>query len=820
MIDNGHKDKLSPPAPAENKDTSLFDKLIYERGYLILFILIVIIGIFVFKDYIFLKSLYLFKDIGSDTLNIGYPQLVHISEYLRTEGIPKWSFNQGMGQNIFPFALGNPFDLILYMLGKDYLAYGIVYVEFLKIILGGIIFYLYLRTVSLTRYASIVGGILFSFSGFMILGGGWYIFSTKAVYGALLLFSFEKLFKEKSWVFFPVPIALIASLQPFDLYLYGVFLFIYTIFRYVDEKGLDIRGFSILLFKMAGLCALGVAISSVFLLSSILQIMESPRISGDASYFGALLSKPVFGFADTTHYITAVMRLFSNDLLGTGSFYRGWSNYLEAPMFYSGLMSLILVPQVFIFLNRRQKILYLIIAGCFILPVIFPFFRYAFWLFSGDYYRGFSFFISLMLLFFSLKALDRIDKSKRINLALLVMTSGLLLGVLYYPYQAAINNLIDNEIRTLTVVFLVVYTVIIYLLGLRKLSSFVKAVLLVLICIELAFFSSITANRRLMMSSNEFNQKVGYNDYTNDAVAFLNHIDKGFYRINKDYSSGTAIHGSLNDAKVQNYKGVSSYHQFNQQYYVKFLHALEILHGNVESETRWIRGLRAHPLLQTFASVKYNLSKSDNPAFTKSGYYIIKRFGDVQILRNKYFLPLGFTYDKYIIDSDFQKLSIPQKDIILLRSFVIADAENREFQGLTRLDLHDIMNNPDFDFHQYGKLVHARSKDVLKIVEYNQNVIKGTISLDKMKLLFFSIPYDRGWSAKVDGKKVQPRLVNIGFIGLLLDKGEHIVELEFHPPYLLAGAVVSSASILLYILLVFISRTRKRRDRKPSLKNV
>jgi hypothetical protein len=52
-----------------------------------------------FGGYLFGDSLYLFKDIGSDTLNYYYPQMLNVSNYLREEGIPAWSFYQCMGQN-------------------------------------------------------------------------------------------------------------------------------------------------------------------------------------------------------------------------------------------------------------------------------------------------------------------------------------------------------------------------------------------------------------------------------------------------------------------------------------------------------------------------------------------------------------------------------------------------------------------------------------------------------------------------------------------------------------------------------------------------
>jgi len=93
------------------------------------------IVLFVFWDFLTFQKLYLFHDIGSDTLNASLPKFYHISQYLREYGVPGWSFNQGMGQNIYPFSIGDPFNFILYLFGAPYLVFVIAYVEILKIFL-------------------------------------------------------------------------------------------------------------------------------------------------------------------------------------------------------------------------------------------------------------------------------------------------------------------------------------------------------------------------------------------------------------------------------------------------------------------------------------------------------------------------------------------------------------------------------------------------------------------------------------------------------------------------------------------------------------
>ena len=94
------------------------------------------------------------------------------------------------------------------------------------------------------------------------------------------------------------------------------------------------------------------------------------------------------------------------------------------------------------------------------------------------------------------------------------------------------------------------------------------------------------------------------------------------------------------------------------------------------------------------------------------------------------------------------------------------------------------------------------------ITGHSQNRIDGRIRLARRKLLFFSIPYDKGWSATVDGRAARLRLVNIGFMGLPLDAGEHEVELRFTPPLRKPGAIVSLAGLAVYGFLFAVWRNR------------
>ena len=414
----------------EIKKESVFNHFISTKGIWLALGLTVMLIIILFYDFILGNSYYLFKDIGSDSINLALPQLTLLTKYLHTEGFPMWSFSQGMGQNIMP-SLSDPFNWIVIAFGTGNIAYGFIWMELIKMLLTAMFFFLFLKQLRLSSLALLIGTLLYTFSGFIIIGSGWNIFSAEACFLALLLLSFEKLYLKNTWYLFPVAVALITMLQPFDLYFYGLFLVIYFLFRHFTSESPSWNKLFTVSLKMAGLGLLGVIISSFYLVSIMQMLLDSSRVSGNSSYAGKLLSHPVFGTESVVHNGTAIMRFFSNDLLGNGINFKGWYNYLEAPMVYIGLLPLLLFPQVFIFLNNRRRIFYGIFLAIFFIPIVFPFFRYAFWLFTGDYYRGFSLLISIVLLLFSLEVIHALDKVKKINLPLLLLTLAGLIGLLY-----------------------------------------------------------------------------------------------------------------------------------------------------------------------------------------------------------------------------------------------------------------------------------------------------------------------------------------------------------------------------------------------------
>lgn len=127
--------------------------------------------------------------------------------------------------------------------------------------------------------------------------------------------------------------------------------------------------------------------------------------------------------------------------------------------------------------------------------------------------------------------------------------------------------------------------------------------------------------------------------------------------------------------------------------------------------------------------------------------------------------------------------------------------------GIYAFDSMEIICQP---MDNYAEQIAALKQDVLENVHIGTDVVTGSITLDSPKILLLSIPCSAGWTAFVDDEEATLYQANIRNMALELDAGEHTIRLEYHTPYLRAGACVSAVGFLGFGLLVMIDRRKKR----------
>jgi uncharacterized membrane protein YfhO len=540
--------------------------------------------------------------------------------------------------------------------------------------------------------------------------------------------------------------------------------------------------------RLATFAFLGVGLGAIVFFGSSYVVFNSPRASGTIANFAFGPAPHPFEFGSSLYYATAVLRQFSSDIIGTGDDYRGWDNYYEASLSYCGLLTLLLVPQVFAGATRRQRILYAVWLALIAIPILFPWFRYLFWLFQGGYFRAFSLFSIFALLVMSLTALSRYIERGTINLWALGATVAALLSILHCPIRE-IQELINHELAWTATIFLTLYTALLVLGRAIKRQRITGWAAIVVAVIEVIHFDRITVDRPTV-TKQELNQRIGYNDQTVDAVREVKSSDESFFRITKTWGSGPTNFRSENDAMVFGYYSTLAYSTYNNINYIKFLMAVgAISSADAAIEAQWSPGLIWHPLLSSFACEKYALTTDPVPFELAERYEFLKRYENIYLFRNKAFLPFGLTFDRYIPEEVFLQMPSWVKPQALVHAVAIASHDLPDKPKLSGLSLEELKQRirdtplPD--------VLTQRRATALRIRSFSETQIDGSVRLVSDGVLALQMPFDAGWHAFSDGQIAPVLKVDAGLLGVVLKSGEHAVSLVYRPPFLFAGAAVT-----------------------------
>jgi len=89
----------------------------------------------------------------------------------------------------------------------------------------------------------------------------------------------------------------------------------------------------------------------------------------------------------------------------------------------------------------------------------------------------------------------------------------------------------------------------------------------------------------------------------------------------------------------------------------------------------------------------------------------------------------------------------------------------------------------------------------LTVVSFDSTHLFGSVDFAKDGSLFTSIPYDAGWTVKVDGKTVKTQAAYGALLSVPVSKGFHEIEFSYQPPGFLPGLLISLILTADFVLL-------------------
>lgn len=106
------------------------------------------------------------------------------------------------------------------------------------------------------------------------------------------------------------------------------------------------------------------------------------------------------------------------------------------------------------------------------------------------------------------------------------------------------------------------------------------------------------------------------------------------------------------------------------------------------------------------------------------------------------------------------------------------------------------------DVDEFEEVYNKLKENIISDTDYRDGYVKGKISVTEDKtLLYTSIPYDEGWTVKIDGKKVEYVKILDGLIGVDVyteefSEGEHVIELKYKVRGVMVGIVISFLALV------------------------
>jgi uncharacterized membrane protein YfhO len=241
---------------------------------------------------------------------------------------------------------------------------------------------------------------------------------------------------------------------------------------------------------------------------------------------------------------------------------------------------------------------------------------------------------------------------------------------------------------------------------------------------------------------------------------------------------------------VQKYSGIKSYffHGSSISRFVDKVGIERIMPGS----PNYIGSGVNRPAVLDLVGVKYLLARGRSLDGT-SGFEHAVDVGGISIYRNLDDLGFAHLHSTLLSEAEADRLPVDQRDDAMRTDVVVADPDS------LRLALEEMEARP-----RAGN-VTATYAAIRRLSDIE---LTGDISSPTAAVLLVSMPFDQGWSARLDDTAVPTFAADYGLTALIVPPGLHELRLAYRPPGRVLGNWLALASLG---LLLYPSITRKLR---------
>lgn len=771
---------------------------------------------------------------------IPFYQIMH--EAIRN-GELGWNWYTDMGTSLIGgygyYCLGSPFFWLTLPFPTEAIPYLMGPLTILKFACSSFAAYIFLKRYTKDKNNAVIGAMLYAFSGFAIYNLVFHFLDT-FVFFPLLLASLDSFIFEKKRGRFAVMVAVCAIVNYYFFVAEAVFCVIYWVVRMATKSiKMNVREVLYLIFE----AVMGVGMALFMLLPCVYSILGNTRVSSGSNMTGWQ-----YWVYDSAYvYLKIIISFFCPPELAIFKTYV--DEYSSEWMSITCWLPLFGMAGVFavIFNKRRNKWLRVFYAVCAVFMFV-PVLNSSFQMFTESQYLRWFFMLLLIMSLGSVMALE--DPSTKWKKAITANFVGVVLIALIIGFtpkeitkdsgtviQIGISGGSMTFWMYIAVALLnIALCVLLVSLYKKNRKAFLRySCLLTSVGIVVAFASSFVLGKIVgyksvdIVSMNMVN--CGDNIEIDDIQSWRSDVltSTNYSAIMYDYDTIESIdfataeklselsrekkEGDSEDS-VQTYENdnltmfwrIPGFECFSSTVNSSVMEFFQGLDMERTTMTDWQTSYYAY---RSLFSVKYMFCREgaeltfedENGETLMPGWTYYDTQNGYNIYENEYCLPMGFTYDKYITSSQFDQIPQQFKHLAMMEAMVISDVD--DMFELTATGLQQTFVK-DLDYTEEGYYKNYESRMSLTCYDFERDADGFQAKIDtndKEEYVFFSVPYDNGWSATVNGEKVEIMKANYGFMAVKVPANQtSTIRFDYHTPGVVYGTFVAIMCVVLLLI--------------------
>ena len=184
------------------------------------------------------------------------------------------------------------------------------------------------------------------------------------------------------------------------------------------------------------------------------------------------------------------------------------------------------------------------------------------------------------------------------------------------------------------------------------------------------------------------------------------------------------------------------------------------------------------------------------------GYSQVGTKNGFNIYENENYIPMGFSFDSYITEEEYAAIdaTAQSKDRILPKYLIVSDADSEQVSKVIPHAELVAYNMPSIK--QFGEICAERRATACTDFAASDRGFTATANLETDNYVFFSVPYEEGFTAYVDGAETEIVRAQFGFMAVRVPAGIHAIEFKYIPSGLKRGMWLSLAGLVLLIIIL------------------